>query len=63
MDGRAARVTRLSQRRALGVLFLLIALAFVGVAVAAAGAGVWPVAISAAVLALWMSTLVLRAML
>jgi hypothetical protein len=52
-----------SQRRALGVLFLLITLAFAGIAIAAAGAGVWPVAIAAAVLGVWMSTLVVRALL
>jgi Flp pilus assembly protein TadB len=46
-----------SQRRALGVLFLGLFVVFAGVAWAAAGAGVWPVAVAAAVLGLWLATL------
>jgi hypothetical protein len=45
------------QRRALGLLFLLIALGFSGVAVAAARADRWVIAGAAAALALWMATL------
>ena len=43
------------QRRALGVLFLLIALGFSGVAVAAARADRWVIAAASAALALWMA--------
>ena len=52
----------MSQRRALGVLFLAITLTFGGIALAAAAAGVWPVAVAAAILGLWMATLVFRAL-
>jgi hypothetical protein len=55
------------QRRALGVLFLLLALGFAGVAAASAhGAGGevrrWVVAFAAAALALWLGGLALRAL-
>lgn len=46
-----------SQRRALGTLFLLICVAFVGVAYAAAVARVWVIVAAAAALALWMGSL------
>jgi hypothetical protein len=50
-----------SQRRALGALFLLIAIAFAGVAWAgfAAGGGAIVVAVAAAALAVWMATMAL----
>jgi hypothetical protein len=54
------------QRAALGVLFLVLACGFAGVAYAAARAagdhaGLWVVVAAAAVLAVWMGTLSLRA--
>ena len=49
----------MSQRRALGALFAVIALALAAVAVAAAG-DAWPIAFGAAVLAVWMATMALR---
>jgi hypothetical protein len=48
-----------SQRRALGALFAVIALGLAGVAYAAAG-DAWPVAFGAAVLAAWMASMALR---
>jgi len=50
-----------TQRRALGALFLILAALFAGIAVAGTNASVWPVAIAAAALALWMLSLVVRA--
>jgi hypothetical protein len=50
----------MSQRRALGLLFLAIALGFAGIALAAAREGVWVVAAAAAALAVWMGTMSLR---
>jgi hypothetical protein len=50
----------MSQRRALGVLFLALATGLGGVAIAAAAAGVWPVAFAAGVLALWLATMAFR---
>ena len=44
----------LSHRRALGALFLVLTLAFAGIAAAAARAGVWIVALAAAALSVWM---------
>ena len=57
-----AHVAR-SRRPSLGVLFLLIALGFGGIALAAALAGgtAWVIAATAAALALWMGDLALRA--
>jgi len=51
-------------RSPLGALFLLIAAGFAGVAVAAgfAGGGAWVIAATAALLALWMGELALRAL-
>ena len=46
-----------SQRRALGVLFVALFVFFAGVAWTAADAGVWPVAVAAAVLGLWIASL------
>jgi len=55
-----------SQRRALGALFLLLALGFAGIAVAAiaagAGARSWVVGGAAAAIALWLAGLALRAL-
>jgi hypothetical protein len=50
-------VPAISQRRALGGLFLLLTLAFAGIAVAAVDAGVWVIALAAAVLAGWLAGL------
>jgi Flp pilus assembly protein TadB len=50
-------VARPSQRPALGALFLLIAVAFAGIAWTAGNAGVWVVAAAAAALAAWMASL------
>jgi hypothetical protein len=49
-----------SQRRALGVLFLVLTAGFAFVAVAALAAGVWPVGVAAAALAAWLSTMAWR---
>ena len=50
----------MSQRRALGLLFLAIALGFAGIALAAGREGVWVVTAAAAALAGWMGTMSLR---
>ena len=47
----------LSQRHALGLLFLVLALGFAGIAVAAGGAGQWVIALAAAALGAWMLTM------
>jgi hypothetical protein len=52
-----------SQRIALGALFLLLCVFFAGIAAAAFDAGVWLIALAAAILALWLSTLAGRALL
>jgi hypothetical protein len=52
-----------SQRRALGALFLLLCIFFAGIAAAALDAGVWPIALAAGAVALWLSTLAGRALL
>jgi hypothetical protein len=49
-----------SQRRALGVLFLVLTGMFVFIAVAALAARVWVVALAAVALAAWLSTLAWR---
>jgi hypothetical protein len=49
-----------AQRRALGTLFLVLALVFAGLAVAASFAGQWVIAAAAAVLAVWTAGLALR---
>ena len=46
-----------AQRRALGALFFLLTVFFAGIAVTAGDAGVWPVAVPAAAMALWLATL------
>ena len=51
-----------SQRRALGVLFLALALTFAGIAYAAAVASQWFVAVPAGVIALWIATLAVSAL-
>jgi len=50
----------LSQRHALGLLFLVLALGFGGIALAAGRAGVWVISAAAAALAGWMVTMSLR---
>jgi hypothetical protein len=56
------RVAAPAQRRALGALFVVLALAFAGIAVAAGTAGQWVILVAAAALALWMAGLALRAL-
>ena len=48
------------QRRALGALFLLLAVAFAGIAFAAVTAKEWIIVAAAAVIALWMIGLAAR---
>lgn len=48
------------QRRALGALFLVLALAMGGIAVASALAGRWVIVFAAGVLAAWLATLAAR---
>jgi hypothetical protein len=50
------------QRRALGTLFLLLALLFAGIAYAAIAAEVWPIGAAAVALALWIGSLGARAL-
>jgi hypothetical protein len=50
----------LSQRRALGALFLVLAASFAALAVAAARAGVWVIAFAAVVLGFWLLTMAFR---
>jgi hypothetical protein len=49
-----------SQRHALGVLFLVLALGFGGIALAAGRAGQWVIAAAAAALGGWMATMSMR---
>lgn len=51
-----------SQRRALGALFSLIAIFFVGIAASAYAAEVWVVVVAAGALALWMGSMAVRAL-
>jgi formate hydrogenlyase subunit 3/multisubunit Na+/H+ antiporter MnhD subunit len=51
-----------SQRRALGTLFLVLALALAGVAYAAGTAQEWVILSAAAVLAVWLAGLGIRAL-
>ncbi len=51
------------QRRVLGVLFLVIALAMAAIAVASALHGRWVIVFAAGVLALWLGNLAGRALL
>jgi hypothetical protein len=50
----------MSQRHALGLLFVVLALVFGGIAVAAGRAGVWVIAAAAAALFGWMGTMSVR---
>ena len=50
----------LSQRHALGLLFLVLTLGFGGIALAAGRASQWVIALAAAALGGWMLTLALR---
>ncbi len=50
----------LSQRHALGLLFLVLALGFGGIALAAGREGVWVISAAAAALAGWMATMSFR---
>jgi len=59
----AARVRAVaapSQRRALGALFLLLALAFGGIAFAAGTAEEWIIVGAAAAIALWLAAMAFR---
>ena len=51
-----------SQRRALGALFLFLAVLFAGIAYAAVLAGVWVIAAAGVALALWIGSFALRAL-
>jgi hypothetical protein len=51
-----------SQRRALGALFSLITIFFVGIAASAYAAEVWVVVVAAGALALWMGSMAVRAL-
>jgi len=48
------------QRRALGLLFLVLAACFAGIAVAAARAGVWVIALAGAALGIWLGSQAIR---
>ena len=50
----------LSQRHALGLLFLVLALGFGGIALASGRAGVWAISLAAAALSGWMATMSFR---
>jgi hypothetical protein len=50
----------LSQRHALGLLFVALAAGFAFIAVSAARAGYWVIAVPAAALGLWMLTMSIR---
>jgi hypothetical protein len=49
-------------RRALGTLFLLLAVLFAGIAYAAVVAGVWVIAVASVALAVWIGSFGLRAL-
>jgi hypothetical protein len=51
-----------SQRRALGALFLVLAISVAGIAWAAAAAEEWIIAAAAAVIALWLAFMAIRAL-
>ncbi len=51
-----------SQRRALGALFLVLALAFAGIAFAAGSADQWIIVAAAAAIGLWLAGLAARAL-
>ncbi|MBA3347936.1 MAG: hypothetical protein H0T13_05190 [Actinobacteria bacterium] len=50
----------MQQRHALGLLFVVLALSFAGIALAAARAGEWVVAFAAAALGAWLATMAAR---
>ena len=50
----------LSQRHALGLLFVVLALGFCGIALAAGRASQWVIALAAAALGGWMLTMAFR---
>ena len=50
-----------SQRSALGVLFLVLAVLFAGIALAALDARVWVIALAAGALSTWLGSLALKA--
>jgi hypothetical protein len=52
-----------SQRRALGMLFVVLAVLFGSIAYAAIVAGVWVIGAAAVILALWIGSFGLRALL
>jgi hypothetical protein len=49
-----------SQRRALGILFLFLGVALAGVAVAAFTAEVWVIAFASGVIGLWLASMGVR---
>ena len=64
---KTSRFPRLSQHRALGALFILLAVGFAGIAAAAAASGAAAVvrvviALAAAALAIWLGSLAARAL-
>jgi hypothetical protein len=50
------------QRRALGLLFAILTVAFAGIAVASARAGQWVIAVAAVALGAWLGSLALKAL-
>jgi hypothetical protein len=52
-----------AQRRALGVLFLLLAIGFGGIGYAAAGADQWVIVAAAGAIGVWFAGLAVRALL
>jgi hypothetical protein len=57
---RRASVRTVSQRRALGVLFLVLTIGLAGVAYAAFAADQWVIAFAAGVIAAWLATMAAR---
>ena len=51
-----------TQRRALGGLFAVLTLAFVGIAIAAGAAGQWVILAAAAAIGVWLAGLAVRAL-
>jgi hypothetical protein len=51
-----------AQRRALGGLFVVLAIAFGGIAVSAGVAGQWVIAVAAAALGIWLAGFAIRAL-
>jgi hypothetical protein len=50
------------QRHALGLLFVVLALSFGGIALAAAQAGVWVISLAAGALGVWLGSFAARAL-